>query len=130
MTRAHFLTFVSLVALLVGAVALLFPRALLESKGVAVTDGVVVWTREVGVLIACQGVLAWLARHEPDSRSLRAILIASALTQLGLFPIELVALGAGTLTRLSGVVPNSIVHVVLALAFAAYAARVRVDPIR
>lgn len=127
MTRSRFLTGAATVALLVGSVAVVFPRALLESKGVAITDAVVVWVREVGVMIASQGILTLLVRREPDSRALRAIFVASALVQLGLFPIELVAYQAGIITLARGVVPNTLLHAFLGTAFAVLAARVRVE---
>ena len=48
-----------------------------------------------------------------------------ALLQVGLFPIELVAYAQGVITHASGVVPNSVLHVVLAGGFAYFAARIR-----
>ncbi len=123
MTRELFLTSSAIVALLVGSLAVVLPTKLLESKGVTVTPAVVVWMREVGVLIFAVGVMSLLARAEPDSVMMRAFLIGNGLMQLGLLPIELIALKRGVITRLSGVVPNSVLHAVLAGGFFFFAAQ-------
>ena len=110
------LTALSGIAALVGIVAILRPTQLLESKGARVTLAAVIWTREVGVLILAQGITAFLLRAEPLSPALRAFLVGAALTQWGLLPIELVAYRRGELTKLGGVMPNSVLHVVLGCA--------------
>ena len=124
MTRELFLTSSSIVALLVGSCAVVIPSKFLASKGVTVTPAVVVWMREVGVLIFAAGVMGFLARSEPDSRMMRAFLVGNGLMQLGLLPIELIALKRGVITRLSGVVPNSVLHAVLATGFFFFAVQV------
>jgi hypothetical protein len=43
----------------------------------------------------------------------------------GLLPIEIVAYRQGVITQLSGIVPNSLLHVVLAAGFATFAATIR-----
>jgi hypothetical protein len=69
--------------------------------------------REVGVLIFAQGLTCFLLRHQELSPAVRAFLIGAAVTQLGLLPIELAAYRRGSLTKLSGVLPNSVLHAVL-----------------
>jgi hypothetical protein len=125
MSRKIFLTLVSLIALAIGAFALFFPMLLLDSKGVAASAAAAVWVREVGVAIVAAGVAAFLLRDLPDSPALRAFLIANVLLQLGLFPIELLAYHQGVITKASGVVPNSILHLLLAFGFGTFAARIR-----
>lgn len=56
-----------------------------------------VWVREVGLLILTQGLLALLLRRQPDSPALRAFLIASALLQFVIFPIEIVGMAQGAI---------------------------------
>jgi hypothetical protein len=99
--------------------------ALLASKGVAPSAAAAVWVREVGALLVALGAMTALMRAEPDSGAMRAFLVGSALAQLGLLPIELVAYARGVITRLDGVAPNSALHVALAAGFAWFAARVR-----
>lgn len=125
MNRKTFLTVVSLIGMSVGTVALLLPTALLGSKGVEPNPAASVWMREVGVALIAISTVTFLVKGHPDSPTMKALLIGNAVLQLGLFPIEIVALANGTLTKLSGIVPNSVLHVALAAAFAYYATQIR-----
>jgi hypothetical protein len=110
------MTAFSAIAAGVGLFAIVRPVPFLESKGAIVTPAAVVWMRELGVLILAQGLTAFLLRHESVSVPVRSFLVGGALTQFGLLPIEIVAFRRGTLTRLSGVVPNSVLHAALGCA--------------
>ncbi len=125
MSRKSFLTVVSIIALGVGSFALLAPATLLASKGVAPSEAADVWVREVGIAIVAIGVATFLLRGHGDSPTLRVFLVGNAILQGGLFPIELVAYAHGVITRASGVVPNSVLHVLLAGGFVYFAARIR-----
>jgi hypothetical protein len=125
MTRAWFLWVASAVALAVATFALCRPEALLSAKGVEPSRQLLVWVREVGALILATGVTTFLVRNAPDSVALRAVLIGNAVLHLGLLPIELVALSEAVIPKLGGVVPNSILHVVLAAGFGVHARRIR-----
>ncbi len=125
-SRKIFLTLSSSVALAVGSFALLLPHALLESKGVAPPREVAaIWVREVGVSIFALGVVMFLVRKHAESPTLRAFLIGNAIVQLGLFPIEISAYRAELITRLWGIIPNSVLHVALAIGFLFFGARMR-----
>lgn len=126
MNRTSFLTLASLVAFAVAVLALAFPAVLLAGKGVEPAPSVVVWVREVGVLIFAAGMTTFLARRSNDSPALRAVLIGNAVLHLGLLPIELLAFAQGVITRGSGVAPNSLIHVALAIGFIAFARGVRI----
>jgi hypothetical protein len=125
MSRKSFLTLVSIVAMCVGAVALWLPAALLESKGVGPNPAANVWVREVGVALTAIAVVAFLVRGHADSCTMKAFLLGNAVLQFGLLPIEIMAFANGTLTRLSGIIPNSVLHAVLGAAFVYYAMTVR-----
>ena len=125
MSRKTFLTISAAIAMTVGAVALFAPAVLLESKGVAPSAAASVWMREVGIAILAVGVASFLVRGHPDSPTLRAFLVGNAVLQIGIFPIEIAAYSAGTITKASGIVPNEILHVLLAVGFLTYAARIR-----
>ena len=114
MTRKTFLTCASAVGLAVGLFAIVAPAAFLAGKGVVHDDAAAVWMREVGVLITALSVLDLLVRAHPSSPTLRAVLLVNALVHVGLFPVELVAHARGVIPLVSGVVPNSILHVLLA----------------
>lgn len=124
MSRKTFLTISGVIACLVGVIALGLPAQLLDGKGVAPGLAVMVWVREVGVLLVALGVTTLLVRKDPDSPTMRAFLAGNALLQMCIFPIEIAAYLEGTITKLSGIVPNSILHVVLAFGFIHFARRV------
>lgn len=121
MNRNHFLTLTSLIASAIGLFALLQPALLLESKGIVLNAGANVWMQETGMALVSIGVMAFLMRGQPDSPALRAFLIGNTLLQVGLLWIELSALAYGVITKLSGIVPNSVLHVLLALGFSYFA---------
>ncbi len=121
MTRKLFLTVSSTIALAVGGIALLQPALLLQSKGVAVNAAANVWMQETGIALVAIGIVALLLRGQPDSPALRAFLIGATVLQLGLLSIELIAFANGVITQISGIAPNSVLHVALAFGFAYFA---------
>jgi hypothetical protein len=106
-------TFLSAVGVLVGVLAVLRPGQFLESKGATVAPAAVLWMRQVGVLIFAQGLTAFLLRNEPLGPATRAFLTGAGVTQLGLLPLEIAGYVRGALTKLRGIVPNSVLHAVL-----------------
>jgi hypothetical protein len=120
MKRSKFLLWAALVALAVGSFALLAPTTLLATKGIT-SAAANVWTQEVGVFLIATSVTAFLVRHHADSPTLKAILIGNVVVQIGLFVIEVWAFVAGTIPLLSGIIGNSIVHILLATGFGYYA---------
>jgi hypothetical protein len=125
MTQKSFLTLVSLVALAVGTLALAAPAALLASKGVLPLAATQIWVRETGLLILMTGIVTLLVRADPDSPTLRSLLFANAALQGCLLPIELYAHSQGTIPPLSGVLPNSIFHLLAGSGFLYFALRMK-----
>jgi hypothetical protein len=120
--RALFLTLGAAVAVGIGSLAVALPDVLLASKGVALpNEAAATWVREVGVAIFALGVMMFLVRTHADSPTLRAFFVGNAIVQLGLLPIELRAYHAGVITRASGVIPSSVLHVLLASGFLVFA---------
>jgi hypothetical protein len=117
MTRTTFLTIAACIGLAVGLFALIAPSTFLATKGVVDNPAAAVWMREVGVLILAVSLLGLAVRSHPPSPTLRAVLLANALVQAGLLPIELAAWSRGVITTVSGVAPNSVLHVTLSLGF-------------
>ena len=118
------MTVVSLISLAVGLIALGLPFAVLESKGVVPNGAAIVWVREVGVLLLALGTIAFAIRKHQDSSTLRAFLIGNAIVHAGLLPIEIIAFAQGVITKASGIIPNSVLHVVMTFAFLYYARRI------
>jgi hypothetical protein len=124
MSRKVFLTLAAIIAFTVGTVAVLLPAMLLESKGIVANTAATIWVRELGVALISIALVAFLVRGQADSPTMRAFLLGNAVLQAGLLPIEIIAFANGILTQASGIIPNSVLHVVLAFAFFYYAARV------
>ena len=127
MSRHIFLTLASFIALAVGTTAMVFPEVLLDSKGVIPHAGTVVWVREMAVVLIATGVTAFSLRRCEGGPALRAMLLGQALLQVGLLPLEPLAYFQGTVTKLSGIVPNSVVHVLLAFGFFHFAFKIKTE---
>lgn len=125
MSRSLFLTIAALIAIGVGGMALLGPEVMLSSKGIVGNAAARVWMREVGAVLLAVGVTAWLVRNHEDSPTLQALLWGNAVLQLGLLPIELIARAQDVIPNTGGIVPNTVLHVVLAAGFINHARAVR-----
>ena len=120
MKRKTFLSVASFIAMAVGTFALVAPAILLESKGVATSAATDVWVREVGALLISVGVTLFLVRDHGDSQTLKAFFIGNIMLQFSLLMIEPLAYANGIITKLSGIVPNTMLHVLLAGGFIYY----------
>ncbi len=118
MNRKMFLTLAAIIALGVGSVALLFPADLLASKGTLPSEAANLWMREVGVLLLSIGVVAGLVRSHADSATMKALMLGNLLVQIGLLASEAVGYANGVITKFSGVMPSSVLNLLLACGFA------------
>ena len=128
MSRKTFLTIVSIIAVAIGSFALFAPAALLDSKGVVPSEAANVWCRELGIALVSIGVAAFQMRGHADSPTLRAFLVGNAVLQVGLFPIEILGFANGVITKVSCIVPNSVLHACLAAGFVYFAVRMKNPP--
>jgi hypothetical protein len=101
----------------VGLFAIVFPSTLLESKGVEPLIGTLVWTRETGLLLLTIGIIAFSVRKHETSQTLKVFLFGNIVIQIGLFVIELLAYFNGVITKVSGILPNLTLHILLAIGF-------------
>lgn len=81
--------------------------------------------REVGILLLCVGVVLFRVRGDSDSATMKSLLLGNLLIQFGLLGVELLAFAKGVITILSGILPNSVLHIALATGFAYYYSRCR-----
>lgn len=125
-SRYWFLTLAALVAVGVGGAAFVAPEAMLATKGIGGNATAQVWVREVGAVLLAVGFIAWRVRSHGDSATLRVLLWGNALLQLAMLPIEVVAHAQGVIPALMGIVPNTVLHVLLAAGFVVHARAVRV----
>lgn len=58
---------------------------------------------------------------------MRALLLGNAVLQFALLPIEIAAYLDGVITARAGIVPNSVLHVLLGFGFAYFATRGKQD---
>ena len=120
MSRNLFLSITACVAIIVGFVAVINPHLILMSKGVAVNEATIVWVREVGILLIPIGILNWHFRNLQDYQSMKYFLLCNALWQLGLLPIEILAYRNGIITDLSGIIPNTALHLLFSVGYIFY----------
>jgi len=81
--------------------------------------------RTVGILLITVGVLDFLVRDHEDSPTLRSVLIANLVLQVGIAPIDPSAYVSGVYGTLGSFVPNTILHVCLAGGFIYFLAKMK-----
>ncbi len=117
--RALFMSVVAAIATTIGVLALAAPELLLtEVKHATANPAALVMARTAGVGFLAVGVLNFAVRNHPDSPTFRAILLANLVLQLAILPIDPIAYLQGTFQTLGSFVPNTALHVVLAVGFA------------
>ena len=129
MSRAVFLTIVSFVALAIGSFAFFLPATLIDvAKHADPSATANVMARTVGALLIAMGVLNFLVRKHADSDTLRAVLIANIVLQVGIIPIDPYAYYMGVFRGLDSFLPNTVLHLLLVSGFTFYLLKMkRVD---
>ena len=126
MKRKTFLTVTAIVASLIGVFALASPGVLItDVKDAAPSATANVMARTVGILLITVGVLDFLVRDHEDSPTLRSVLIANLVLQVGIAPIDPSAYVSGVYGTLGSFVPNTILHVCLAGGFIYFLAKMK-----
>ncbi len=126
MQRSTFLTIASAIAFAIGLFALSAPGVLIGTvKTAAPSEVANVMARTVGILLITVGVLNFLVRRDRDSPTLRSILIADLILQIGILPIDPIAYARGVYATPGAFVPNTIIHILLAIGFAYYLIEMR-----
>ena len=121
MSRKAFLTFTSIVVLVIGVFALTVPSVLITSVKVAApSETANVMARTVGILLITIGVLDFMVKDHEDSPTLRAILIANLVLQIGIMPIDPSAYATGVYKTVGSFAPNTVLHILLACGFSYY----------
>lgn len=118
MTRSTFLTIAAFVACTIGSIALFLPTVLLVDMKYAhpSAEGVVM-ARTAGAFLLSFGVLNFLVRHDAPSSTLMHILMANAVLQLLILPVDPLAYAAGIYGSAFAFVPNTILHIALLTGF-------------
>lgn len=118
MTRKTFLTIAALVASSIGAIALFFPTTLLvDMKSATVSDTSLVMARTAGAFLLSFGVLNFLVRGHDNSPTMVSLLLANALLQLLILPVDPLAYAFGVYASVMSFIPNTILHVAMLIGF-------------
>lgn len=126
MKRKTFLTITSVVAFLIGCFALMSPSVLIENvKNAPPSETANVMARTVGILLITVGLLDFLVRKHEDSPTLRSVLIANLVLQIGIMPIDPSAYLSGVYKTVGSFAPNTILHIFLAGGFVYYLAKMK-----
>jgi hypothetical protein len=121
MSRKTFLTIASSIPIAIGLFAFTAPGVLIGTvKLAAPSDVANVMARTVGLLLMTFGFLNFLVRGDDDSPTLRSILVADLVLQVGILPIDPLAYLYGVYGTAGSFVPNTIIHLLLAGGFAYY----------
>lgn len=118
MTRSTFLTIAAFVACTIGSIALFLPTILLVDMKYAnpSAEGVVM-ARTAGAFLLSFGILNFLIRHENASTTLMHVLMANAVLQLLILPVDPLAYVVGVYGSALSFIPNTILHIGLLTGF-------------
>jgi hypothetical protein len=126
MSRKAFLTVTSIIVLVIGIFALTAPNVLITSVKVAApSETANVMARTVGILLITVGVLDFLVKDHEDSATMRSILIANLVLQLGIMPIDPSAYATGVYKTVGSFAPNTVLHILLASGFIYYLVKMK-----
>lgn len=113
-----FLTIVGVASSAIGFFALFFPSVMISEVKQASADGVgPVMASTAGILILGVGILNLLVRADPDSKTMRSVLVFNLFVQIGILPIDPLAYVTGRYTALNAFLPNTILHIFLICGF-------------
>ena len=118
MNRKTFLTFAAVIALSIGSIAAFLPNVLLvDMKYAVASETGLIMARTAGVFLLSFGVLNFLVRSDPTSPTMVSLLLANALLQLLILPVDPLAYAFGVYGSVLSFIPNTVLHVGLLLGF-------------
>lgn len=121
MRRSTFLTFGAFVACTIGSIALFFPIVLLvDMKHATPSAEGIVMARTAGAFLLSFGILNFLVRHDVPSSALMHILLANAVLQILILPVDPLAYFSGVYGSVMSFIPNTILHIALLTGFIFY----------
>lgn len=126
MSRKVFLTITSIIVLVIGIFALAAPSVLITTvKLAAPSETANVMARTVGILLITVGVLDFMVRDHEDSPTLRSILVANLVLQIGIMPIDPSAYATGVYKTVGSFAPNTVLHILEASGFIYYLVKMK-----
>jgi hypothetical protein len=123
MSRKTFLTISAALGVLFGIYMLVAPTKMMEGMGTSENAVANVVLQAFGVVMLAIAAILFFARNDEGSPALKAILIGSIIMHFGDLPVDWIAYSNGTFTQISGLIPGTIVHVLLGIGFIYYLMR-------
>lgn len=128
MKRSIFLLIAAIIAILIGGISLLFPVKMTEGFGGTSTPLLIFLVRELGAFSLCAGVLNFLVRNDPDSKTLKAIFIFNILYHMLMLPINFFGISQGALS-FGQAIPPLIIHLFVGIGSFIYLSKIKTLPI-
>jgi hypothetical protein len=125
MSRKTFLTISALIGLIFGVYMLVAPSKMMEGMGVGEDRVANVVLEAMSITLIAVSAIIFFARNDEGSPALRAILIGGIIMHFGDMPVDWIAYSNGTFTKLSGIMPGTIVHIILGIGFIYYLMKLR-----
>ncbi len=120
MKRQTFLTIAAAVGALFAVYMIAAAGKMMEGMGVQLNDTTNIVLQAVCVMLFSIAVITFLARKDEGSIALRAIFIGSILMHIISIPIDWVAYQKGIFTKVSGLIPGTVIHIIFAIGFIYY----------
>ena len=117
MKRQTFLTIAAALGTLFSLYMFFAPAKMMEGMGVQSNDTINVILQVMCVMLFTIAVITFLARRDEGSIALRAIIIGSIMMHIISIPIDWVAYQRGIFTQISGLIPGTIIHIILGVGF-------------
>ena len=117
MKRQTFLTIAAALGTLFSLYMFLAPAKMMEGMGVQSNDTINVILQVMCVMLFTIAFITFLARRDEGSIALRAIIIGSIMMHIISIPIDWVAYQRGIFTQISGLIPGTIIHIILCVGF-------------
>ena len=118
MSQKQFLTLAAFIACTIGAIALFSPVFLLvDMKAATASGAAVTMARTAGAFLLSIGLLNFMVRADKASPTMASILLANALLQMFILPIDPIAYLTGVYGDAMSFIPNTILHIALLYGF-------------
>ncbi|MFN8352969.1 MAG: hypothetical protein U0Y10_00860 [Spirosomataceae bacterium] len=125
MKRYTFLTISAVVGAFFAVYMLLAPNKMMESLGTSPSDSANVVLQATSVMLLSISAMTFLSRSDGGSLALRAILIGNIVMHVVALPIDWIAYEQGIFTQISGIIPGTVTHLVFAVGFVYFLAKLK-----
>jgi hypothetical protein len=124
MKRSIFLIITAILGVFAGVMCLFFPDKMAAGFGMTVTPVIIMLIREAGACNLSMGYLNFAVRNDPDSKTLKAVLIFNMAYHLLILPANIYGWSKGILST-GQVIPAFSIHLLFAIVFLLYALKIK-----